>query len=107
LICYFCGKEGHIERDCLTKQKASAEAKKQTGKPGQGRNWKRKQNAKEASQDAESAPPAQAGNMAHVEFAGNASALPASHRAAWQQSWACTDWNTDTGATSHMTPHKH
>jgi hypothetical protein len=29
LSCYFCGRPGHIEKDCRTKQKASADAKAQ------------------------------------------------------------------------------
>jgi GAG-pre-integrase domain/Integrase core domain len=42
-----------------------------------------------------------------VEFAGHACALSASGRTQWLKSRACNDWNTDTGATSHMTPHRH
>ena len=59
--------------------------------------------AKEATQDT----PVQQGNSAHVESAGHASALSSSNHALWLKSPACNQWNTDTGATSHMTPHRH
>jgi hypothetical protein len=42
-----------------------------------------------------------------VEYAGKASAFSSSsHRSQWFKSRAATDWNTDTGASSHMTPHR-
>src|ERR1700722_7812024 len=47
------------------------------------------------------------GRLLKFQFAGHASALASSTRSQWLKSRACTDWNTDTGASSHMTPHKH
>lgn len=42
-----------------------------------------------------------------MEYAGKASvALSASERVSWLSSPAAANWNTDTGATSHMTPHR-
>ena len=42
-----------------------------------------------------------------MEFAGNANTSSTSRHSQWLQTQASTNWNTDTGATSHMTPHKH
>lgn len=75
----------------------SANKRKKLGKPN-----KPKQNAKEAQDE-----PDQSAS-ATTEFAGNASdLLSTSEQSHWLKSQACTDWNTDTGATSHMTPHQH
>src|SRR6266487_2437815 len=101
--CFFCEGTSHFERDCEKKKKASEEVKKNTalwkakGRGGRGKGGK--QGAKEATQDS--------GNSAKTEFAGQASALSSSDRATWLQTRAATDWNPDTGATSHMTPHRH
>ena len=105
--CFFCGRPGHIEPDCNDKKKASADAKakaKQGKFQGQGKG-KRKQNAKEAMEDSNSK--IEEVNAVHIEFAGNASALSTSNHPQRLQTRASTDWNTDTGATSHMTPHRH
>jgi hypothetical protein len=100
VICYFCGGTGHMEKDCHRKQKASEEAKKQVV------HWKEKgrggrQNAKEAK--IEEAKIEEVGNSAQVEYAGHASALSSGH----SHSRSSSDWNMDTGASSHMTPHRH
>ncbi|KZT17966.1 hypothetical protein NEOLEDRAFT_1184755 [Neolentinus lepideus HHB14362 ss-1] len=59
------------------------------------------QNAQEASVDVEAS-----ANV--VEYAGKASvALSASDRSSWLSALAAANWNTNTGATSHMTPHRH
>lgn len=50
----------------------------------------------EASSDAEAA-----------DFAGNASAFDPTHTCSPLVTDAGADWNADTGATSHMTPHHH
>src|ERR1700674_4251067 len=103
LLCFFCGGK-HLEKDCYRKKKASEEAKKQIAHTKEKGRKKGKQKAQESSET--SAP--EEGNAAQIEFAGHASALlSSSDRSQWLKSRACTDWNTDTGATSHMTPHKH
>ena len=103
LLCFFCGGK-HLEKDCYRKKKASEEAKKQIAQTKEKGRKKGKQKAQESSET--SAP--EEGNAAQIEFAGHASALlSSSSRSQWLKSRACTDWNTDTGATSHMTPHKH
>jgi hypothetical protein len=107
-LCYFCGRAGHIEKDCRAKVKASADAKAQVksqSKPQTKGKGKQHQRAKEAVEDSESK--VEELNAVKIEFAGNASALPASQRSKWLQTRASTDWNPDTGATSSMTPHRH
>ena len=42
-----------------------------------------------------------------VESAGEASALDATHLYSSSPTYTGTDWNADTGATHHMTPHRH
>ena len=103
LNCTFCGGTSHAEKDCFSKQKASNEAKRQLKERKQGFKSKKKPSAKEASIEE----PEQ--SNATIEFAGHASAFTSSssNRSQWLQSRACSDWNTDTGASSHMTPHKH
>lgn len=50
---------------------------------------------------------ASASRAAIIESAGKASAFASStERSQWLKSKDATDWNTDTGATSHMTPHR-
>ena len=103
--CFFCGRQGHIEKDCNTKKKASAEAKGQSKAKGKG---KGKQNAKEAQETDDKMEQSNAAAASvNIEFAGHASALSVSNRSQWLKSQASTDWNTDTGATSLMTPHQH
>ena len=102
--CFFCGGL-HFERDCNEKRKASEAAKKQLQE--RKSRFKRKEQAKDAK-DADTATSESAqGKTAQIEFAGHASALSSSTRSQWLKSRACADWNTDTGASSHMTPHKH
>ena len=105
LTCSFCGRKGHGKPDCWTKQAASEDAKKKVQDQQKGKPRRRRQNAKEAAQESDKSP--EQGN-ASVEFAGHASTTVPSHlRQKWLKSKASTDWNTDTGASAHMTPHKH
>jgi hypothetical protein len=101
LTCLFCSGSTHLEKDCFAKQKASADAKEKRKEQWKGKGKSKKQAAKEASEQTEQA------NASQIEFAGYASAPSSSTHPQWLQSQACADWNTDTGATSHMTPHKH
>jgi hypothetical protein len=108
LSCYFCGGTSHFEKDCQRKKKASEEAKRQNatwkarGRGGRGKGGQQ-QNAKEASAKEVNI---DAGNAA-IESAGHASVLSSSERSKWLSSKASTNWNADTGASSHMTPHRH
>src|SRR5262249_32160384 len=96
--CFFCGGPNHFERDCNKKKKASEQARRNRGK-GKG---KEAQSGKEAKDESP-----EAGNVAVIESAGHVSVLSSSDFAKWQQTQASTHWNTDTGASSHMTPHHH
>jgi hypothetical protein len=90
IICSFCSIPGHLEKDCYKRKKASEQAKERV----KGRGKKNVKEAKETSA-------AEKGNSAQIEFAGNASALSSQVNAR-----ASTDWNLDTGASIHMTPHR-
>lgn len=98
LICSFCGKSNHAEDVCYAKRDASKLAKEQAANrlPYRSNKPKGRQNANEAQATAPSTPAA--ANISQVEFAGNASDLQSS------LSPPSSNWNTDTGATAHMTP---
>ncbi|KZT14468.1 hypothetical protein NEOLEDRAFT_1049566, partial [Neolentinus lepideus HHB14362 ss-1] len=106
--CLFCDWEGHTEASCKFKENAANTQKAKTADRRQERRGgkKKAQNAQEASVDVEAS-----ANVA--EYAGNVGigkasvALSASDRSSWLSSLAAANWNTDTGATSHMTPHRH
>jgi hypothetical protein len=105
LSCTFCNGTSHSEKDCFKKKKASEVAKKELSE------WKaqKKGKPKQKKQDAQEAstPIVEQGNSAKIEFAGHASTLQTSHSSNWHKSHSSSLWNTDTGATSHMTPHQH
>ena len=105
-ICDFCGRRGHLESECREYKESSASAKTEAAswKKSSGK-AKAKANEAQTSPSTTSAPATPSTNSgAHIatdEFAGHASlptTLPTSHG---------SDWNADTGATSHMTPHRH
>ncbi|KZT18482.1 hypothetical protein NEOLEDRAFT_1192446, partial [Neolentinus lepideus HHB14362 ss-1] len=103
ICCTFCDWEGHTEASCKFKENAAKTQKAKTADRRQERRGgkKKAQNAQEASVDVEAS-----ANVA--EYAGKASvALSASDRSSWLSSLAAANWNTDTGATSHMMPHRH
>ena len=90
--CNFCGKNGHIQPDCWRYQKATKTAKQEASKG--------KEKEANSAQDKAETPQV-------AEFAGNASSLDYTNPNSPLISDAGTDWNTDTGATCHMTPHRH
>ena len=100
--CTFCGMSGHLADGCFKMRDFSRQAKeevkerqsKQKGKKGKGR-------AKAHSAEEEAETPQEA------EFAGNASTSDYTNPHSPLISDAGADWNTDTGATCHMTPHRH
>jgi transposase InsO family protein len=92
--CGFCGKKGHLETTCWEKNPhlnphLKKEKEKDRGKTGT-------EGAKKAEEE-----------RAEIvtEYAGKASAV--SNSEANFTSSNVYYWNTDTGATSHMTPHRH
>ena len=107
LSCDFCGRSGHSEDQCFSKRDASAKAKERASQRAQFRSGKprRKEEAKEASKDAQESSQESA---AAAVSAGCASALlSTSDRHSWLSTPAATNWNTNTGASAHMTPHCH
>ncbi|KAL7285881.1 hypothetical protein ACG7TL_000992 [Trametes sanguinea] len=112
LSCTFCGRSGHSEDQCFAKCDASTKAKEKAAQRTQYQRSgkaKRKETASEASKDAKDASDtAQESAGAATVSAGCASALlSTSDRASWLSSPVATNWNTDTGASAHMTPHRH
>jgi hypothetical protein len=126
VTCYFCEQPGLCTHKYHAFKQAKSNAKANAGCSGQGR---RPKNANKASEmpAASSTPPAlstttpgtstASQNTQHTsqsaqsirEFAGNASLclFDPSHPFCPLQLDADADWNADTGATSHMTPHRH
>jgi len=87
--CDFCGVKGHTSSECRRLVNARAYARRP-------RTWK-KQTANTANNETE--------QSSVVESAGNASSYHISSSPL--QIDANFDWNADSGATSHMTPHSH
>ena len=65
----------------------------------------RKNNMAEASKDALQTPQESAG-VATVSAGCTSALLSVSDHASWLSSPAAANWNTDTGASAHMTPHR-
>jgi len=84
--CDFCGRNGHTQAKCWKFEKAQKEARKP--RPKQNANA-----AKESNPDPNTV----------KEYAGKASFKTTTP----SQLSTNDDWTADTGATSHMTPHKH
>ena len=92
--CSFCGLPGHSQDACYRYQAAQKDAKEQA------KNRKKKKKNAQSAHAADA--PDSASSAVVTEFAGNASLLDSP-----LQSDACAAWLPDTGATSHMTPHRH
>lgn len=91
LFCDWCKRAGHSTKDCRT----MARIQEQEQKCRQASRAK-DHSAKEVHHESAN----------FVEYAGNASAY-LSDLTSPLVTDASTDWNPDTGATSHMTPHRH
>src|ERR1700709_616382 len=126
--CYFCEQPGHCTHKCHAKQ-AKNNAKANAGRSGQGRRPRNANKASETPATSSTLPSTPTSsttapgiattsqNAQHTsqsaqrvtEFAGNASlcSFDPSHPLCPLQLDADADWNADTGATSHMTPHRH
>ena len=83
--CTFCGMSGHLAGSCFRQHNASHQAREEVReKQIRGR-----------------------GKPQDPEFAGNASSPDYTNPHSPLIPDAGVDWNTDTGATCHMTPHRH
>ena len=88
--CTFCSKPGHVELACELYLAAQSAAREQTKKQCKKRRRKRSKAKVAASPIADMV----------KEFAGNSIITPS-------PGTNSELWNCDTGATSHMTPHRH
>jgi hypothetical protein len=129
VTCYFCEQPGHCTHKCQALKQAKTNAKANASRSGQGRCPR---NANKASETSVSPaiPPAPSTSSTSSpgtftashntqqtshsvqsvrEFAGNARlrSFDPSHPLCPLQLDADADWNPDTGATSHITPHRH
>ena len=96
VVCGYppCKKQGHTTEQCFMRQKDIA---RRSGEQQAKQKGKEKANlAEESSSDTEAS-----------RFAGNASTLDFTHPTSPLIADAGADWIADTGATSHMTPHRH
>nr|GAT43152.1 predicted protein [Mycena chlorophos] len=87
--CDWCEKGGHTTSACRSLARAKTA----------------RRNNSQQNKDAK-APQTQSASIAVTEFAGNASRSVPLNPSSPLLAEAGADWNTDTGATSHMTPHR-
>ena len=100
--CSFCNWRGHTPEQCSRLKEVSQQAQKDT------REAYKKRKGKGRGKDRANAAQDSAETTQKAEFAGNASLLlDHSSPKCLLISDAGADWNTDTGATCHMTPHRH
>ena len=92
-VCHYCQKKGHWKFDCPELKGSKRYQSGSRGGSGNGLGNGASQ-AKKADEKAEVV----------TESAGNAHALCSNIHST---SSNVVNWNTDTGATSHMTPHRH
>jgi len=103
VTCTWCNKSGHEEAQCNRKDRDRKRAQENT----QFHSKRRPHNANKAQEDSKNSETIQESTKV-TEFAGNASARSKSplHSSPLQLN-ADFHWLADTGATSHMTPHRH
>lgn len=96
--CHFCGEIGHFQTDCNDYKRQKEWVKKNKG-------GRQKGYAKKAQESSEVSSP----SSGNTELASNASLriFDPSDPLCPLQVDAHSDWTVDTGATSHMTPHRH
>ena len=99
LVCDFCSLPGHAQATCIRYLRSKDEASKDAQE-------KRKQRGKNNKNKAKSTPAAAAAQETEPEFAGQAS-VRAPSTSTTPEDTTHLLWTADTGATSHMTPHKH
>jgi len=105
LTCHFCSRPGHIQAECNSYQRAQATARENASKPHN----RHKKSGQQAQNTPSTASAAAASTSGVTEFAGHASVRAPDPSSLFSplQLKADFDWIADTGATSHMTPHRH
>ncbi|KAI0687313.1 hypothetical protein C8Q76DRAFT_635615, partial [Earliella scabrosa] len=107
VTCTFCSHQNHSEAECYSNHNTSTKAKEKATRRISSRvNPRRKENTAEASKDTSETPQEFTGVV--TVSAGCASVLlSVSDCALWLSSLAAANWNTNTGASAHMTLHCH
>ncbi|THH02998.1 hypothetical protein EW145_g6619 [Phellinidium pouzarii] len=100
IICEFCDIKGHTEAQCFKRRDARESILKQQKEKRE----KGKERANAAQQETSASAPT---SVQSAEFAGNASIHDYTNPHSPLLSDAGSDWIVDTGATCHMTPHRH
>ena len=108
--CTFCNMKNHSEATCFRKRDAAEAAKKDVKENGGRKRNKGKQKANEASTAAPATPTGSPSTQASSSTSQSANSAESALQASPHPLTAATsisDWNADTGATSHMTPNLH
>ena len=105
LSCEFCSLPGHSQSSCHRYKSMQAQASQAAQQKAQERGKNRSKGAKGFQNAAAAQDSSVAASMA-TEFAGKAS-LRSNPTPSSPQLVTDTLWTADTGATSHMTPHRH
>ena len=105
LSCEFCSLPGHSQSTCHRYKSMQAQASQAAQQKAQERGKNRSKGAK-GSQNAAAAQDSSVAASMATEFAGKAS-LRSNPTPSSPQLVTDTLWTADTGATSHMTPHRH
>ncbi|THH03395.1 hypothetical protein EW145_g6293 [Phellinidium pouzarii] len=100
IVCEFCDIKGHTEAQCFKWRDARESILKQRKEKRE----KGKERANAAQQETSASASA---SVQSAEFAGNASTHDYTNPHSPLLSDAGSDWIVDTGATCHMTPHRH
>jgi hypothetical protein len=107
-VCDFCGFKGHLEATCHRRAAARDQARKDIADRKAGRRSGCPQAANVASAASASSDSVQSAGQAYsIELAGNASTSSSPEPLPAVLAVSSTDWTADTGATAHMTPHRH
>ena len=93
LVCAFCGKSGHAVERCFKFAESSKKAKEEVQQVTSNPRNQRPNHKGKASAAQEASTPVESAGVASIQVSSPPSSLPDA-------------WNADTGATSHMTPHR-
>lgn len=109
MVCDFCKLSGHLVATCFKYNKASLNAQKEMQDRKANKQKKKQDKANTANSSSSEPATTQESAQQVQEFAGNAS-VSTPDPTDPHSPLICdanSDWNTDTGASAHMTPHCH
>lgn len=109
MVCDFCKLSGHLVATCFKYNKASLNAQKEMQDRKANKHKKKQDKANIANSSLSEPATTQESAQQVQEFAGNAS-VSTPNPTDPHSPLICdanSDWNTDTGASAHMTPHRH